>query len=230
MTKQALLAGLVLATLAGAVNAGDKFYDVTITNMTRGQSFTPIAVVTHTDEISLFTPGAPAIAEIVDVAESGNVAPLASLAASLPELVGPVATSEGLLGPGETTTIRVGREGRFDQISFVAMLIPTNDTFVAINTVAAPKGKDVLRLNAIAYDAGSEVNDENCANIPGPVCGGVGLADDDGEGYVHVSGGIKGIDSLDPVDYDWRNPVASVTIVRAKGSDDGDDGDNDDKD
>jgi len=216
MIKRVFYGGLMLAMLAGAAEAGDKFYDVTITNVTRGQSFTPIAVVTHTDEIGLFAPGAPAIPEIAEVAESGNLAPLVALAASLPDLVGPVAASDGLLGPGETTTVRVAREGGFDQISLVAMLIPTNDTFVAINTVAAPKGNEVLRLRAIAYDAGSEVNDENCANIPGPVCGGAGLSKDDGEGYVHVSGGIKGIDSLDPVDFDWRNPVASVTITRTK--------------
>ena len=216
MQNRALLGGLALALVAGAANAGEKFYDVTITNVTRGQTFTPIAVVTHTDEISLFTPGSPAIAEIATVAESGDLTPLLSLAAGLPDLVGPVAASDGLLGPGETTTIRVMRDNRFDRISLVAMLIPTNDSFVAINTVTAPKGKDVLRLSAIAYDAGSEINDEDCANIPGPVCMGAGSSDDDGEGYVHVSGGIKGIGSLDPVEYDWKNPVANVSIVRTK--------------
>ena len=215
-TIQGILRILAFLSLATAAQAGDKFYDVTITNVTRAQTFTPIAVVTHKEDISLFAPGAPAISEIATVAESGDLGPLIALAASLPDLVGPVAASDGLLGPGETTTVRVLRDSKFDQISLVAMLIPTNDSFVAINTVPAPKGKDVLRLNAIAYDAGSELNDEDCANIPGPVCGGDGASDEDGEGYVHVSGGIKGIGSLDPVEYDWRNPVAKVTIVRTK--------------
>ncbi|MBT8132801.1 MAG: spondin domain-containing protein [Gammaproteobacteria bacterium] len=206
----------MVTVFSAPASAGDKFYEVTITNTTRGQSFTPIAVVTHTDEISLFTPGAPAIPEIAELAESGNLAPLVSLAASLPHLVGPVAASNGLLAPGETTTVRVLRDKDFKYISVLAMLIPTNDTFFAINTVKAPKSKDVLDLTAVAYDAGSEVNDEDCANIPGPVCGGIGAGSDDGEGYVHISGGIKGINSLDPVDFDWRNPVAAVRIVQVK--------------
>lgn len=216
MIKRAICTGLALIILNGAAIAGDDFYDVTITNVTRGQSFTPIAVVTHKAEISLFTPGAPAIAEIAVMAESGNLAPLLSLAAGLSDLVGPVAASEGLLAPGATTTIRVLRDKKFDHISVVAMLIPTNDTFIGINTIAAPKGKDAIHLSAIAYDAGSEINDEDCNNIPGPVCGGIGASDDDGEGYVHVSGGIQGIGSLGPIDRDWRNPVATVSIVKVK--------------
>lgn len=216
MMKKALCTGLALALLAGAASAADEFYDVTITNVTRGQSFTPIAVVTHKRQISLFAPGAPAIGEIATMAESGNLAPLVELAGSLPHLVGPIGASDGLLEPGATTTIRVVRDKDFDKISLVAMMIPTNDTFVALNTVPVPRKKEPLKFTAIAYDAGSEINDEDCNNIPGPVCGGMGASDEDGEGYVHVSGGINGTGSLDPVDFDWRNPVAIVTIARVK--------------
>lgn len=228
MIKKAILTGMALAILSIAAHADDDFYDVTITNITRGQSFTPIAVVTHKPRISLFTPGAPAISEIATMAESGDLGPLLTLAAGLPGLVGPVAASDGLLEPGATTTIRVRRDNRFRRISVVAMLIPTNDTFVGINTVVAPRGRSALHLSAIAYDAGSEVNDEDCNNIPGPVCGGIGAGDDDGEGYVHVSGGIQGIGSLEASERDWRNPVANVTIVRVKDSDDDDSSSDDD--
>ncbi|MCH6583458.1 MAG: hypothetical protein E2O37_00035 [Proteobacteria bacterium] len=70
-----------------------------------------------------------------------------------------------------------------------------------------------------AYDAGSETNDESCANIPGPPdgCTGAGVSpDDDGEGYVHIHAGIHGISDLIAADRDWRNPVARITIRRSK--------------
>ena len=38
---------------------------------------------------------------------------------------------------------------------------------------------------------------------------------DDGEGYVHIHRGMHGIGDLAPEIYDWRNPVAAITITRA---------------
>ncbi len=81
--------------------------------------------------------------------------------------------------------------------------------------------------------------DELCANIPGPTCGGNGrsLDDDNAEGYVHIHRGIHGL--VNPysglVDlaadvFDWRNPVAKITITRIRGNDHDDDDDDDDDD
>ena len=72
-----------------------------------------------------------------------------------------------------------------------------------------------------AYDAGSEPNDELCAKIPGPACGGEGGSPDaSGEGYVHIHihihAGIQGIGDLTSADYDWRNPTARIVIKRVK--------------
>ena len=74
-----------------------------------------------------------------------------------------------------------------------------------------------------AYDAGTEYNDQDCANIPGPRCGGAGFdpvpAEGD-EGYVHISNGFHELDAepiveiLGPHVYDWRNPVAVITVTR----------------
>ena len=77
----------------------------------------------------------------------------------------------------------------------------------------SPDGATVSR--SPGYDAGSEPNDEDCDNIPGPVCGGEGASPDEGgEGFVHIQAGIHGIADLDPAERDWRNPVAEVTIRR----------------
>ena len=76
-------------------------------------------------------------------------------------------------------------------------------------------GKRTFYANG--YDAGSEMNDELCVNIPGPRCGGDGeFKALSGEGYVHISPGIQGIGDLSSAVYDWRNPVAVVTIQRIR--------------
>jgi hypothetical protein len=98
------------------------------------------------------------------------------------------------------------------------MLIPTNDAFVALNGIEAPVGNKTLTLFAPAYDAGTEANDELCASIPGPVCGGEGFnaSRAGAEGFVHIHAGIQGIGDLSPAMYDWQNPVARITIRRVK--------------
>jgi hypothetical protein len=67
---------------------------------------------------------------------------------------------------------------------------------------------------ALAYDAGSEMNDELCSNIPGPQCGGAPFSMGLAEGYVHISRGISGEGDLAASAYDWRNPVARVSVSR----------------
>jgi hypothetical protein len=132
--------------------------------------------------------------------------------------VGEIMTSDGPLGQGETTivTIPAGRE--FHYISLAAMMLPTNDGFIALNGVQASTGRKTLMYLSPAYDAGSEENDELCAHIPGPFgCDNTGEPynpDNDAEGYVHIHAGIHGIGDLDDAVYDWRNPVARVVIKR----------------
>jgi hypothetical protein len=33
-----------------------------------------------------------------------------------------------------------------------------------------------------------------------------------GEGFVHIHAGIHGIGNLEASEYDWRNPVARITV------------------
>jgi hypothetical protein len=193
---------------------GARNYEVTITNITSGQTFTPLLVVSHKSSIALFEPGEPASAELATVAESGNIGPLAELLDGLDSQVLATANSEGLLGPGESVTVEIRGGGRFNRVSVVGMLIPTNDTFVALDSAYLSRR---ARTHVVpAWDAGSEYNDELCANIPGPACGGAGPSEEDGEGYVHISGGINGIGDLEPAAYDWKNPVASITVRKAR--------------
>jgi len=195
-------------------------FEVTVTNLTRGQQFTPILVASHREGVRLFTLGSPASSELATLAEEGNTAPLAALLLATPG-VRDIATSAGLLNPGQSVTISVDAGGGFDHLSVAAMLIPTNDGFFALNGVEGPLGDQALTLYSPAYDAGSERNDELCASIPGPFfaeCGGAGGGGKPGggEGYVHIHAGIHGVGDLDPAHRDWRNPVAQVTIRRTR--------------
>jgi len=217
LTTVIMLVALFTATSAQA--SGQRLYEVTITNVTKAIQFTPILAATHSSRFQIFEVGKPAIPELALLAEDGNPGPLAEVAVAS-GLVADSANSADVLGtppllfPGQSVTLNIKsvRGARF--LSLAAMLLPTNDSFVALNTVRLPEWGSKT-YNALGYDAGSESNDELCVNIPGPVCGGAGSSPDDGgEGYVFISNGIHGIGDLSPATYDWRNPVAVVKVRR----------------
>lgn len=221
----AAAAGVAMATSAIAQGPAREapMYEITVTNLTRGQQFTPILAVSHSPNVSLFQLGQPASGELAILAEEGNVAPLtAALRANSGVLE--VVNGNGLTQPGGTTTLTVsGRGGTgSSRISVAAMLIPTNDTFFAVNGVTLPRTGETLAFTVPAYDSGTERNDELCASIPGPnfaECGGSGGGGAPAggeEGFVHISSGIHGVGDFKPAARDWRNPVARVTIRRTR--------------
>jgi hypothetical protein len=216
----ALLAGIT----ASAASADENLttVEISITNLTKGQTFTPFLAVSHAPAIGLFELGAEASPELEALAEAGDTAPFETLLSGMGHAVSDVKTEPGLLGPGETRVIRIQAPRRRARISAAAMLIPTNDNFVALDAASVPAwGSRTIMVPA--YDAGTEENDQNCAHIPGPRCGGEALsapADGD-EGHVHVSNGFHELgpdggdgEILGPFEYDWRNPVARVMIRR----------------
>ena len=215
----ALIFALVIAN--GTVFAKDRahfrhhLYKVTITNLTYQQSFTPILAVTHPTQANLlFNLGEAASEQLGILAAGGDTVPLQELLQSTSELTD-TSTSPGLLGPGESVSLEI-EATRKDRLSLAAMLIPTNDAFFSFQNLPMPlKGHSAVTRGP-AYDAGVELNDELCINIPGPVCGGTGVSpEQNGEGFVHIHRGIHGIGDLGASEYDWRNPVARVEIVRA---------------
>ncbi|MGH9874417.1 MAG: spondin domain-containing protein [Pyrinomonadaceae bacterium] len=205
---------------ASASGQGRRF-EVTITNLTRGQQFTPILVASHREGVSLFKLGEPVNSQMEILAEEGNTAPLAALLSSMPQ-VRDVVSGSGLTDPGKSVTLTFDAPGDFDHFSVAAMLIPTNDAFFAINGVQLPRGNRPLSLFSPAYDAGSERNDELCASIPGPFfmeCNGPGggaMPTGGEEGFAHIHAGIHGIGNLMPARRDWRNPVARIIVRRVR--------------
>jgi len=199
----------------------DGFFEVTVTNITRGQQFTPILVASHRAGIRLFELGEAASPGLQIVAEEGNVAPLTDALLAMPGVLD-VTNSGALLNAGASVTIKVRARGGFNHVSVASMLIPTNDGFFALNASRIRPGHRAEVFTSVAYDAGSERNDELCISIPGPFfaeCGGPGggAAPAGGEeGYVHVHAGIHGIGDLDAAQRDWRNPVARISVRRVR--------------
>jgi hypothetical protein len=238
--RLATLATLALATtlvttlattsaLADSGSRGGEAYQVTITNITQGQTFTPFLLATHQSSIALFELGSAASDELAQLAEGGATGPLAEVLDAAGEAVGDIAQGDSLLEPGQSITFTVHARGRTQYLSLAAMLIPTNDTFVALDTVELPSRGSATYF-AQAYDAGTEANDQSCANMPGPRCGGAGYSPVPGpgdEGFVHVGNGFhelgdvdaNGFDVLGPATYDWRNAVAKITISTTHGRD-----------
>ena len=108
--------------------------------------------------------------------------------------------------------------------SFVSMLVCTNDGFTGLSQVRLPKRVgDRGEWYADAYDAGTEANTENLADIVPPCSGSVtgtgmsnpGLATN---GVVAHHSGILGTGScdlvLDPAVQGWDDPVAMIVITR----------------
>lgn len=208
-----IAAGVLTAAASFNVAAGQQTYEVTVTNLTRGVSFTPILVATHQPDIHLFALGQPASEALAAMAEGGDTSLLAADIEAMQKAA--TASSADLLGPGQSVTITVSAHSRASHLSLAAMMLPTNDGFIALHDVPLPRGRQAASHFSNGYDAGSEPNDESCASIPGPTCGGEGIsAGVSGEGYVHVHAGIHGVGDLQPSEYDWRNPVAYITVRR----------------
>ena len=215
--RNAAGAAFVSALIFSSVSVADgaPTYHVTITNLTNSISFTPILVSSQRRAVEIFELGAPASDEITAIAEGGDTSGLAAKLEADPDVVD-VQNSGGLLLPGGSVTVIVSAAHGARHISLASMLLPTNDGFIALDSVHAPKHGSKTYFSP-GYDGGTEPNDEWCMHIPGPTCGGAGPspgANPNDEGYVHVHRGIHGVGDLAASVYDWRNPVAKVTITR----------------
>ena len=205
----------------------DLKYSITVTNLTAGQPFSPLAYSFHFSGFSPFTIGLPATIGIEKIAESGASDDYIAQAMANADVV-LVDRAAGLTLPGETKALSVNfnvEMANANQLLFslVNMLGNTNDGFSGVNSVAigALAIGESLTLNAMSYDAGTEMNTESQATIPGPAGGGEGFnaARDDIADQVTMHPGAVTLDdgkidsTLTQV-HRWDNPVARITITR----------------
>ena len=224
--KSALLAFVCLALtgMAGHVDAasgGARSFRVTIENLTpqRGggaaQVLSPPLVLVHTSRVRLFTVGQPANQAVIDVAEDAIATTGITRYTGDPE-VESVAAYGGPIPPGQKLEFEVTARGNANQLSLVTMLVNTNDGFTGLDAVHL--GGDARTYWTVAYDAGSERNDQLKASIPGPCCGDTGRHGTDEHGVIAPHAGIvAGVGELYPAVWGWPpGPVAKITVARVK--------------
>jgi len=187
-------------------------YEISITNATANHVFTPALIATHAASVNLFKVGQQASDGLVLQAETGDPSVI------LAETQGRYGVFDTVIGgfiPGGTTSNFMITAPKKSNFSFTAMLATTNDAFVALNNVRLPKKS--ATYYAHVYDAGSEINNEDCAFIPGPPCAddsGNLRATDGSEGFISISNGIQGHGDLSAQNLDWNDPGAIVTVTR----------------
>jgi hypothetical protein len=232
--KGAAAGGLLVGTsgIAAAGNRrGEATYEVTIENLTSGtgQWFTPPVVATHRPSTGMFTVGEPASFEVKEIAENGNLAPMLMALEDDKHVADHVVAASGSpppLAPGNSVTVGItGDRGR-KYLSWVSMLICTNDGFTGVDTFRLPKRVgDEVAIETNAYDAGTEVNTEDFADIVPPCQVLSGVSSDDAgtgasdpalaeDGVVHPHAGVEGGEDLLPEVHDWEDPVGRITITR----------------
>ncbi len=216
--------GLVVSTGVSSGKDWDN-YTITVENLTKGIYLTPILAVGHSDvDKSVFQYGKVADTELQAVAEGGDFGPLAEEFASEGGFV-VTNPAQGLLGPGEEVSFKIPRSN--SRITLIAMMLPTNDGFVALDSALLRTGKQYL----YAIDAGTEANNEQI--IVGSGKPGIsGIPADPGganhesipsvstpqdiviEGIVARHPGIKGFlgSALKPEHHGWEGPIAVITI------------------
>lgn len=206
-----------------------RLYDVTITNLTTGQPFSPGVVATHTKRRNVWRPRARASEGVRLIAENGEpdvaVASLSGSPGFADVQAVPAPTGcLGCPGPfGSSLTVRVAARENANRLSLVVMLICTNDGFVGLNGVALPRGNRPATFYPNTYDAGTEANDQLSSHIVDP-CFAIGPTGGPADGNLRTATtgviarhpGIEEVGDLDPDVHGWRDPVARVTVQRVR--------------
>jgi len=205
--------------------------EVRITNLTNGITYTPLLVASHKADTSLFSVATKASVELQAMAEGGDtsglIVNLDNAGASYIDN-----PAGGLLAPASSTMAILDTVDN-EYLSIVAMMLPTNDGFVGLDSWKIPSEEGVYTVYMNGYDAGTEVNNEiiNGSGAPGALgipadpqgsngAGASGTTTTEFNTNVHIHRGILGDtdatggnSDLDSRVHRWLNPVAKVTVT-----------------
>lgn len=209
-------------------------YEVTVENLSSGQPLTPALLAAHRSPADVFEVGEAASPELQQIAENGRLGPMMKAFAEDKHVrdhavaFGPGAPDLPPILPGESATAEIEATLGSTRLSWVSMLICTNDGFTGVDGIALPVHPgDVITRETDAYDAGTEMNTEDFQDLV-PPCGPLTGVDSGGQGtgmtnpalaengVIHHHPGIQGIADLDPAVHGWNNPVARITIERVQ--------------
>ena len=229
----AVLAVASMASIPESNAANTKMYEVTVTNLTPGQPITAPLLVTHSADAGFYSVGEEASDMLQQLAENGNATPLVEMLQAHPGVLEIVrgeahlvpANDPGATGLSYSETFMVTSEGNMRYLSFASMLVCTNDGFAGVDTVRLPINQKTVY--AKAYDARTEMNTEDFADLVPPCQGETGVTSDDAgtgassdstaeDGIVIPHPGIMGGNDLLESVHAWSNPVVKIDIVRMR--------------
>jgi Spondin_N. len=222
----ALLSAIALDSFAATIS-------VKITNLTQAIYFTPLLITAHGSDTKLFRVGESASPELQAMAEGGD---LSGLVSSL-EPVGAssvINPAEGLLAPASSVMTMSIDTGVNDLLSITAMILPSNDGFVGVDSWPIPTEAGTYTLFLNAYDAGTEANNElilDGSGAPGMLgipanpgadsgSNGTGVTTSETNDRVHIHRGTLGdsdlnggVSDLTSNIHRWLNPVAKLLVT-----------------
>ncbi|GAB4563628.1 MAG: hypothetical protein Tsb0020_12960 [Haliangiales bacterium] len=206
-------------------------FDVTVSNISDGSlfptPFSPPLWLIHNGDLTLFNPGAPPLVVLERLAEDGNPDELDRLLSFAPDgLANGVEAADGdgddALAPGESVTFTVTPDADHGTFNLLAMVVQSNDTFLALGPTGvsllddegarrpAADVNDAIKAALTAWDAGTETNQAGAAGgdqalrqaNPNTGVKGPNLGASEGDGMVREA-------SEEPV---WLYPSAEQVI------------------
>lgn len=213
--KLSLSAVLIVASTS---MAWAQTYQVTIKNLTQNQKLIGIHTSFHKEPHLIF--------------QTGALLPELSTQFFYPSLLfaqgsqgESIETANVPIAPGKMITFEFKAKKRQKFFSFFSPLHATDDGFVGIDSILLPKRRNkVVTVQANAYDAGLFENTEICESdtvltllSPPEECAPHEVDEIRAftitpENPVTTHSGIHGIGDLDAAKYDWKNPVAEISI------------------
>ena len=206
---------------------------ITVTNLTQGLHFTPVLTAAHTKDNKIFMSGEMASAELQAMAEGGDISGISSLLTNVDANVNEN-PAIGLLAPAMSASFDLTNDSTNTHLSLTAMILPSNDGFVGLDSWKIPEEPGTYTVYLNAYDAGTEANDEIRGSgapgeagmpVPPPLdasigMNGTGITDMESNNKVHIHRGSLGDDDISAGKSDinnsvqrWLNPVAKLTIT-----------------
>ena len=181
--------------------------------------------------MGFFTVGDEASEQLQQLAENGNAEPLAQSITGKNGVFDVIqgtaplvpANDPGQTGLSHSETFTITTSGQQRYLSFASMLVCTNDGFTGIDSVKLPYYQEKT-VYAKTYDARTEMNTEDFADMVPPCQGAIGItSDDEGvgtsnpaiseDGVIIPHPGIMGGEDLTQV-HVWSNPAVKIDIVR----------------
>lgn len=225
------LSALTLALVSSTTMAQE--LSITVTNLTQGLHFTPVITAAHTSDNHIFMLSDMASPELQAMAEGGSISGLASVLTNADANINENPAA-GLLAPAMSASFNLTNDSSNTHLSLAAMVLPSNDGFVGLDSWKIPEEAGTYTVFLNAYDAGTEANNELRGSgapgeagmpVPPPLDGvigtnGTGVTDMESNNKVHIHRGSLGDSDMSAGTSDinnsvqrWLNPVAKLTIT-----------------